>query len=117
MHIQYVGFDSSAGTRTYAFHVIDAIDETRDFTVRVESGAFRPDGLKLQDGPGICFTRLGHELQKETPESRTDAKLSIGEMDIKDYLELHHPPKAKRKKKEEHDVPATNEPRDWWRRR
>jgi hypothetical protein len=117
MYIQYLGFDSSAGSRIYSFHVIDAIDEARKFTVRVQAAGFRPDGLKLQDGPDICFARLGHELRRETPESRAEAHLNIGELDIKDYLEQHHTHKPKRKNKEQRDVPAINEQRDLWRRR
>lgn len=117
MHIQYVGFDISAGSRIYSFHAIDALAAARDFTVAVQSAAFRPDGLKFQDGPDICFTWLGHELEKQTPEIRTAAHLSIGELDIKEYLDNHHTQKPKRKKKVEPDLPATNEPRDWWRRR
>jgi len=62
MYIQYVGFDSAASSRIYAFHVIDAPHEARDFTVNVQFEAFRPDCLKLQDGPGICFARLAKEL-------------------------------------------------------
>jgi hypothetical protein len=116
MYIQYVGFDSSAGSRIYSFHVIDAPDEARDFTVRVQAAGFRPDGLKFQDGPDICFARLGRELQRETPDIRGEPHLSIGEPDIKEYLDNHHIQKPKRKKKEEPAMPATNEPRDWWRR-
>jgi len=78
MYIQYVGFDSSIGSRTYTFHVNDAPHEVRDFTVRVEAEAFRPDSLGLQDGPGICYARLAKELGVQTSESRTEACLSIG---------------------------------------
>ena len=117
MYIQYVGFDTSAGSRIYSFHVIDAPEEARDFTITVQSAAFRPDGLKFQDGPDICFAHLGRELEKQTPEIRTEAHLSIGELDIKDYLDNHHTRKPTRKKKVEPEMPATNEPRDWWRRR
>lgn len=118
MYIQYVGFDTSAGSRVYSFHVIDAPEEARNFTVSVQAAGFRPDGLKFQDGPDICFARLGHELEKQTPEIRTAAHLSIGEPDIKDYLDNHHSQKPKRKKKtEEPELPATNVPRDWWQRR
>jgi len=117
MYIQYVGFDDSAGSRIYAFHVIDATDEAREFTVRVQSAAFRPDGLKLQDGPDICFSRLGQELQKETPLSRTEPNLSIGELDIKEYLANHHSKSPRQEKKEEREKPATDEPKDLWRRR
>lgn len=118
MYIQYVGFDIAPSSRIYSFHVIDAPYQARDFTVKVLSEAFRPDRLSLQDGPGICYARLAQELQGQTPESRADACLSIGERDISDYLEQHHPkkPPAKRKK-EEHVTPPDVNPQDWWRRR
>jgi hypothetical protein len=94
MHIQYVGFNVAASSRIYDFHVIDAA-ETREFTVEVQSDAFRPARLRLQDGPGICFARLKQDLQGETPEARAAAHLSINirEQDIQEYLERHYPRK------------------------
>jgi hypothetical protein len=86
MYIQYVGFTVAASSRTYNFDAIDT-KETREFTVRVQSEAFRPARLKLQDGPGICFARLKQELQGETLESRTEAHLNIGERDVLEYVE------------------------------
>jgi hypothetical protein len=88
MYIQYVGFSNATSSRIYNFDVIDTA-ETREFTVKVQSEAFRPARLKLQDGPGICFARLNQELQGETPEARAEAHLSIGERDIQEYLEGH----------------------------
>ncbi len=117
MYIQYVGFDSATGSRTYTFHVIDAPREARDFTVKVEAEAFRPDSLGLQDGPCICYARLVKELQGQTAESRAEACLSIGERDIKDYLEEHNPKKPHAKKKESHVVPLADTPENWWGRR
>ena len=73
--------------------------EARDFTVKVQFEEFRPNRLKLQDGPGICFARLAEELRVETLDSRTEAGLSIRERDIREYLERHYPPKPPAKKK------------------
>jgi len=98
MYIQYVGFNVAASSRKYNFDVIDT-EEAREFTVKVQSEAFRPAALKLQDGPGICFARLKQELQGETQESRAEAHLSIGERDIQEYLEQHSPRQPLRKKK------------------
>jgi hypothetical protein len=91
MYIQYVGFDVAVSSRVYKFHVIDTLHEARDFTVNVQSKAFRSACLKLQDGPAICFARLKQELQGETPESRAGKNLSIEERDIREYWEQHHP--------------------------
>ena len=93
MYIQYVGFEPAPSFRIYAFHVIDPPYEAREFTVKVQSEAFRPNRLSLQDGPGICYARLAQELQGQTPESRAEPCLIIGERDITDYLERHYPKK------------------------
>ena len=90
MYIQYVGFDTAAGSRTYSFHVIDTPHERRDFTVAVQSKAFQAARLQLQDGPAICLARLKQELQGETQESRALAHLNIEERDVQQYLDLHH---------------------------
>lgn len=100
MYIQYVGFEIGAGSRVYGFHVINGPGPARDFTVTVQSQAFRPGGLKLQDGPGICFARLDQELQCRAQESPAGCQLTIGEGDIKDYLGKHNPPRSHGKKEE-----------------
>ncbi len=117
MYIQYLGFDVAGSSRTYAFHVIEAPYEARDFTVRVESEAFRPDCLKFQDGPDICYARLAQVLRGQTPESRSEANLNIGERDIRDYMEQHHPKKPVSKRKEERVMFPGNKPKEWWRPR
>jgi hypothetical protein len=91
MYIQYVGFSVASSSRIYGFHVIDTPREDREFTVKVQSGAFGAARLRLQDGPAICFARLKQELQDETQESRSGSNLSIEEHDIREYWERHHP--------------------------
>lgn len=98
MYIQYVGFNVAASSRKYNFDVIGT-EEAREFTVKVQSKAFRPAALKLQDGPDICFARLKQELQGETQESRAEAHLSIGQRDIQEYLEQYSPGQSLAKKK------------------
>ncbi len=64
----------------------------------IQFEAFRPAGLKLQDGPSICFDRLKRELGAETEKSRAEAELSIAERDIDEYLERHYPRQVLAKK-------------------
>ena len=97
MYIQYVGFNVADSSRTYNFDVIGT-EETREFTVKVQSEAFRPAGLKLQDGPDICFTRLKQELLGETQEARAEAHLGIGERNIQEYMDQHYPRRPLAKK-------------------
>ena len=88
MYIQYVGFSVAASSRIYNYDVLDT-KEKREFSVQVESEAFRPSGLRLQDGPDICFARLKQALEGETQESRTEGHLSIRKRDVAEYLEQH----------------------------
>jgi hypothetical protein len=97
MYIQYVGFNLASDSRIYKFHVIDAPHEAREFTVDVQSEALRLPPMKVQDGPGICFTRLKQELDQETPESRAQAYLHIGARDVQEYSAKQYPPKASKK--------------------
>jgi hypothetical protein len=90
MYIQYVGVSVAASSRIYNYDVLDT-KKKREFTVQVESEAFRPSGLNLQDGPDICFARLKRALEGETQESSTENHLSIRRRDVDEYLELHHP--------------------------
>lgn len=98
MYIQYVGFETAPSSRIYAFHVTNAPEAARDFTVTVQTEAFRPDGLKLQDGPGICFARLDQELRGEGQDSRAADNLIIAERDVKEYLGQQYPQKRHGKK-------------------
>src|SRR3989442_15729015 len=90
MYIQYVGFSAAASSRIYNYDVLDTTDK-REFTVQVESEAFRPSGLKLQDGRDICFARLKQALEGETQESPTEADLSLRKRDVDEYLEQPSP--------------------------
>jgi len=113
MYIQYAGFNVGASSRVYNFDVIEA-GAAREFTVQVQSEAFRPASLMLQDGPGICFARLEQELQGETPESRVQTHLTIGEPDIREYLVKQYPHKPAWKKRENSSGSPALEPKNRW---
>jgi ActR/RegA family two-component response regulator len=92
MYIQYTGFKVAINSRTYSFQVLDATRAPREFTVKIHSDTNHWTGLKIQDGPGICFERLEQELGRETPASCAELNLRISEPDIREYLTRHYPP-------------------------
>ena len=106
MYIQYVGFDGTAASRVYGFHVIDAPREPREFTVEIHAEAFGPSRLSFQDGPDICFTRLRQGLLEETQDVRAQGHLNITEQDVRMYLETHRSVKMRGRGRGE--SPATN---------
>ena len=97
MYIQYVGFDLATDSRIYKFHVINTPHEAREFTVDIQSKAFLSPPIKSQDGPGISFTRLKQELERETQDLRAEAHLRVGAGDLQEYLEKHYPLKPSKK--------------------
>lgn len=96
MYIQYSGFDLASNLRTYNFQVIDPPEATREFTVDVQSEAFRSSPFKTQDGPGICLARLKQELERETQASPAEVHLCVGQTDIREYIERTYPKPVKK---------------------
>ncbi|HUX10370.1 MAG TPA: hypothetical protein VMW51_06975 [Terriglobia bacterium] len=96
MHIQYRGFSLEEKCRSYAYHVIDTPQGTREFTVDVQNDAFRSPPLRIQDGPGMCYARLKQNLDRETSESPAALHLSIGQSDIQEYVERTYPKLVKK---------------------
>jgi len=94
MLIQYLGFDSSAYSRIYAFNVIDPPRATREFTVEVQSEEFGANRLEFQDGPAVSSERLKRELRLETQDLPAKASLHVGEQDIREYRTQHYPHKT-----------------------
>ena len=96
MYIQYRGFSLDATSRTYAYHVIDVPQGSREFTVDVQNDAFRLPPLRVQDGPGMCYARLKQELDRETSESPAEPHLRITPTDIQEYVEKTYPKPVKK---------------------
>jgi len=96
MYIQYLGFSLDASSRTYAYHVIDAPQGAREFTVVVQNTAFRSPPLKIQDGPGMCYARLKQELDCETSESPAEPHLRITPSNIQEYVDKTYPKPVKK---------------------
>ena len=90
VQIQYEGLVVAQTSRDYNFLVIDALRESRHFTVKVPLDMFRSTSLQYQDGSSICFELLQKELDSETQESHAKSRLNISEQDIRKYMERHY---------------------------
>ena len=86
--VQYEGFVVFASSRVYTFHVMDALQQGRQFTVKIATESFRSTPLKFQDGPAISYERIKQELAGEPPAK---AQLEISAQDIEEYIKRHYP--------------------------
>ncbi len=75
VQIEYEGSVVAQTSRDYYFLVIDALPESRQFTVKVPLDLFRSTSLLYQDGPSLCFEILQKELDSETQESLVKSHL------------------------------------------
>ena len=92
MYIQYGDRNQSAASSPiYAFHVANVPDGACDLTVTVEEEVFRPVGLKLLDAPGICSVRFSLEFRGEAEDFSAEARLFVGDRNIKKCLGQIHP--------------------------
>ena len=91
--IQYESLVVAQTSRDYNFLVIDALRESRQFTVKVPLGLFRSTSLQYQDGPSICYEILQKELDSETQELLAKSRLNVGEQDSREYMARHYPRK------------------------
>ena len=101
MYIQYVGFDGTADSRIYNFHVIDAPHESREFAVEVQSEVFQRSQLRLQDGPAISFACLKRRLEEETERACAERHLNVSEEDVHLYLDTHRSVKPPGKRRQD----------------
>lgn len=84
LRIQYVGFQNGPETRDYTLTAHTGSGVCR-FTVSIALAAFGPGGLKIQDGPDLCYRKLASEL--ESGEAVQGTGFTVGEADIASYRE------------------------------
>lgn len=87
--IQYIGFESKAQTRQYAFSVREAGME-REFTLHIANEAFVSHRARYQDAPAICALRLHAELAAYSNHP-PDTRFVITSADLDAYRDSRMP--------------------------
>jgi hypothetical protein len=88
--VQYMGFESKAGSREYRFTVKDAAEEAREFTLTIENDAFVSHRVRYQDAPSICSLRLRTELAAFANHP-VETSYHITGAELDSYRESHSP--------------------------
>jgi hypothetical protein len=91
--VQFVGFEAKALIREYNFHVRQASNEIREFTLTIVNEAFNSRRVRYQDGPEICSLRLHRELA-DYSNRPPQTHYRISEIDLADYRDAHAPKKG-----------------------
>jgi hypothetical protein len=91
LQIQYVGFQSNAGSRDYHYVVTGRDQEPREFTFSVSLRALLERHIGYQYVAGLCYEKLRQSLASETAEHPLRLDASLSDQDLEDYREKHSP--------------------------
>jgi hypothetical protein len=96
MTIQFLGYEQKPTARVYGFRVIDSLQKERMFELSIRNQLIADNKFKIQDIPDLCFARLKSELTFETEHNNLPSDISLTDAELKKYIEVHYPAKAKR---------------------
>lgn len=93
LRIEYLDFQNVADMREYRFHVYGP-DSSIEFRLRIDLAAFRAAGVRIQDGPDVCYQKLlGTVAAGETVNTEV---MLIDGAELVRYREAHtHVPKRR----------------------
>jgi hypothetical protein len=88
--LQYVGFESKAAVREYAFTVRRTDGAFSEYFVTIANGAFVAHRVRYQDAPEICSLRLHREFAAGS-DHPPSTRFSVTDAELADYTEAHIP--------------------------
>ena len=91
--IQYVGFESKASNREYAYRVVDPLAGTREIVFTISNQAFLEKLVRYQDGPEVCYLKLRRELEAESTEAPLRKRSAVSDAELGEYRATHRPAK------------------------
>ena len=88
--MEYMGFTSTTRGREYSFHVRFSPEDSRDYTVTINSEAFSSHRVSFLDGPNVCSLRLKRELTSN-PDAPTGTSFLVEEKEMADHKQRNTP--------------------------
>jgi hypothetical protein len=64
MELRYLGFDQQKKLRAYRFDWVAKGEATRHFTITADLSLFLAHRVGIQEGPGLCATKLNTDLRE-----------------------------------------------------
>ena len=93
MQIQYLGFEPKACGRDYAYMVIDAKAERREFVFSISAQAFMGGRVRYQEAASVCYQKLQRALEEETVDRPVPRHATVSDEELDEYRETHTPAK------------------------
>lgn len=93
MQIQYLGFETKAGGRDYAYLVNAANSEPREFVFSIPTRTFTSGRIRYQEAASVCYQKLQRALEEETVERPLPRHATLSDEELDEYREMHTPAK------------------------
>jgi hypothetical protein len=93
LQIQYLGFETKAGGRDYAYLVNAAHSEPREFVFSIPTHAFTNGRVRYQEAASVCYQKLQRALEEETVERPLPLHATLSDQELDEYRETHTPAK------------------------
>ena len=91
MQIQYLGFQTKACGRNYAYLVNAANSEPRQFVFSIPTQAFTKGRVRYQEAASVCYQKLQRSLEEETVERPLPRHARLSDEELDEYREMHTP--------------------------
>jgi len=86
VRVEYLDFQDVAEHREFRLRVC-GLDGSTEFRLRIAFAAFAAGGVRLQDGPEVCYQKLLRAVA--AGETASPDALTIGDADLATYREAH----------------------------
>lgn len=97
LKLKFLGVIPKVGYVEYGFR-IEAEDKSyRLIVLTIEDSFFRENGLKVQEGPDLCYQKILMNLDKETNDSPIPSRMPVTALDIAHYRDLHPTTKLRKR--------------------
>lgn len=96
MQIQFLGFQTKASGRDYAYLVNAANSEPREFIFSIPTQAFTKGRVRYQEAASVCYQKLQRSLGEETLERPLPHHATVSDQELDEYREMHNPAKRHR---------------------
>src|SRR5689334_14679891 len=88
LRVEYLEFQSVGEHREFRFR-ISGPEEPTEARLRIANAGFGPGGVRMQDGPDVCYQQLLRAIAAGEPTGPD--VITIGEADLASYVLAHTP--------------------------
>lgn len=100
LRLRYLGSIPQVGYIEYGFRITEKDKNLRQVVLTIQDAFFKRKDLKFQEAPDLCYQKVLADLNDERPDSDIPTRISVTDLDIAHYRDLHPIAKLRKTLKE-----------------